>query len=124
MTAQILLLLHGTLDDTPIDHAFWCGCLIAYYGFLRKSLLMPPNGPLLRDKYIARKDVTNVTLTSFTVVIKSSKTIQFGQTVHRVEYASCMDPRLCPVRALFLSLGNRPCQLTVLSFIFLNKVLK
>jgi hypothetical protein len=80
--AQILLLLQGTLDDSPFDHAFWYGCLIAYYGFLRKSSLMPPSGPLLLDKYIARKDVTNVMLTSFTVVIKSSKTIQFGQRVH------------------------------------------
>ena len=61
ITAKILQLLHGTLSDTPIDHAFWCGCLIAFYGFLRKSSLLPQNGPLLRDKYIARKDVLDVT---------------------------------------------------------------
>jgi integrase len=121
VTAQILLLLHGTLDDSPIDHAFWCGCLIAYYGFLRKSSLLPPNGPLLSDKYIARKDVTNVTLSSFAVVIKNSKTIQFGQRVHRVEYASCADPRLCPVRALFTQLGRSPLPATSPLFNFLEQ---
>jgi hypothetical protein len=108
ITAAILVKLHRTIRDTPIDLSFWCGCLIAYYGFLRKSSLLPQPGPLQKDKYIARVDVTEVTLESFLVTVKSSKTIQFGQRVHAIHYAACSDARLCPVRAFFAHLGKSP----------------
>jgi integrase len=108
MTATILIKLLSTLEDNPFDRAFWCGCLIAYYGFLRKSSLLPVSNVLVKDKYIARSDVSNVTLNSFSVAIKSSKTVQFGQRVHIVQYAACIDSRLCPVRALFSHFGKSP----------------
>jgi hypothetical protein len=108
MTASILIKLYAILNESSFDRAFWCGCLVAYYGFLRKSSLLPASNVLVRDKYISRADVSNVSLCSFTVTIKSSKTVQFGQRVHAVQYAACSDLRLCPVRALFSHFGMSP----------------
>ena len=41
ITVQVLLALFRTLADTPIDRAFWAALFVAFYGFLRKSTLLP-----------------------------------------------------------------------------------
>ena len=105
ITVAILIDLHSTLVNSPSDHAFWLACLIAFYGFLRKSTLLPPSIDLTAGKFIARSDVTDVSLHSFSVLIRFSKTIQFGQRVLTLPYVACSDIRLCPVRALLTHLG-------------------
>ena len=50
MTISILLQLFRTLEDHPFDAAFWFACLTAFYGFMRKSTLLPPNGDLVPGK--------------------------------------------------------------------------
>ena len=105
ITVPILLDLYNTVENTPADAAFWAACLIAFFGFLRKSTLLPSSDLLLLKKYIARSDVINLTLSSFKILIKQSKTIQFGQRVLTLPYVSCADPRLCPVRALLRHVG-------------------
>jgi hypothetical protein len=111
MTPTILILLHRSLVDTNLDHTFWCACLLAFFGFLRKATLLPASGDLVPGKFIARGDVINFSLSSFLLLIRGSKTIQFGQRVHSVPYAACPDSRLCPVRALLKHLGRSPLPL-------------
>jgi hypothetical protein len=108
ITVQVLLVLFRTLSDSPIDRAFWAASLIAFYGFLRKSTLLPASETLLSEKYISRSDVHDFNLTSFRLSIRYSKTIQFGQRVLILPYEACSDKRLCPVRALLVHLGVSP----------------
>jgi hypothetical protein len=108
VTIPMLLALYSTLLDTPSDKAFWIACLIAFFGFLRKSTLLPASSELTLGKFIARNDVVSLTLQSFTVMIRFSKTIQFGQRVLSLPYVGCADFRLCPVRALLSHIGISP----------------
>jgi hypothetical protein len=108
MTIPMLLALYGNLVDSPSDRSFWIACLIAFFGFLRKSTLLPASSELTLGKYIARSDIQSLTLQSFTVLVRFSKTIQFGQRVLSLPYVFCSDIRLCPVRALFSHIGLSP----------------
>jgi hypothetical protein len=60
ITIQILTDLHRTLVDSPSDWAFWLACLVAFYGFLRKSTLLPQSDDIKAGKYIARSDVVQL----------------------------------------------------------------
>jgi hypothetical protein len=106
ITVNILLDLFLTLENHAADSAFWAACLIAFFGFMRKSTLLPTSDLLLAGKFIARQDVVELTLSSFYVVVKHSKTIQFGQRLLTLPYVSSTDSRLCPVRALLKHLGS------------------
>jgi hypothetical protein len=106
ITIDILLDIQRSLSNHPLDRAFWTACLIAYFGFLRKSTLLPSSAEQVQGKFISRADVVNFSLNSFFVNIRFSKTIQFGQRVLSLPYVSCADVRLCPVRALLTHLGT------------------
>lgn len=109
---KILLLINNTLDGSDGDIAFWCACLIAYYGFMRKSTLLPSSNRPTLGKYISRDDIKDICLTSFRIIVRNSKTIQFGNRVHSITYANCPDIRLCPVRALLKHVGTSPLKPT------------
>ena len=106
ITVQILLDLYKTVTDHPADIAFWSACLIAFYVFLRKSTLLPSSDMLAGGKFIARSDVTDMTLSAFSLVIRQSKTIQFGQRLLTLPYVASQDVRLCPVRATLRHFGS------------------
>ena len=112
ITVKILLDLHRTLVDSPSDRAFWLACLVAFFGFLRKSTLLPQSEDFKAGKFIARNDVVQITLQSFLIQIRFSKTIQFGQRVLGLPYVCCSDTRLCPVRALLTHYGFSPLSQT------------
>jgi hypothetical protein len=57
---------------------------------------------------ICRSDVHNFTSSSFDLVVRHSKTIQFGQRVLVLPFVACPDPRVCPVRALWSHLTRSP----------------
>jgi hypothetical protein len=124
VTPAVLLLLHRTLENHRFDHAFWFACLVAYFGFLRKSTLLPQPGNLISNKFLARGDVTEISLESFLLTVRKSKTIQFGQKVHTVPYAACPDTRLCPVRALFRHFGSSKLPSTSPLFNYVEKSLE
>jgi hypothetical protein len=105
ITVAILLDLKKSLFDSPSDVAFWAACVVAFFGFLRKSTLLPSSGDLTANKYIARSDVMEMTLRSFFLLIRFSKTIQFGQRVLSLPYVACDDMLVCPVRALLKRFG-------------------
>jgi hypothetical protein len=77
ITVQVFIELHRSLRDTPIDRAFWAASLIAFYGFLRKSTLLPASDTLVVENFISRGDIHAFDLTSFKMSIRHSKTIQF-----------------------------------------------
>jgi hypothetical protein len=108
VTVKILIDLYQTVTSDPSDRAFWAACLIAFFGFLRKSTLLPSRDGLVVGKFIACSDIVNLTLSSFQLIIRHSKTIQFGQRLLTLPYVSCGDTRLCPVRALLTHLGKSP----------------
>jgi hypothetical protein len=60
---------------------------------------------LSTGNFIARSDVVDMTLNSFAIQIRHSKTNQFGQRILTLPYVSSSDCRLCPVRALITHLG-------------------
>lgn len=119
ITVSILLSLFSTLDESSADSAFWCACLVAFYGFLRKSTLLPTNDKLKLGRFIARDDIVNLTLGSFSIRIKQSKTIQLGQRILLLPYVTSPDHRLCPVRALLRHLGmsKLACQRPLFNFV-------
>lgn len=106
ITVLILLDISRVLTDSPVDRAFWAACLIAFFGFLRKSTLLPSLSDQSSGKFISRYDVINLNLHSYNLQIRHSKTIQFGQRVLTLPYVRCDDHRLCPVRALLTHFGH------------------
>jgi hypothetical protein len=100
--------IHGLLDlSNPADLAFWLACLLAFYGLLRKSTLLPVNAAaLVQDKYICRSDVTELSLGSFVLVIRHTKSNQFGQRVLKLPFVACVNSILCPVRQLLSHFGR------------------
>jgi integrase len=61
---------------------------------------------LIAGKYIARSDLVDLSLSSFSVLVRQSKTIQFGQRVLKLPYVASTDIRLCPVRAVLKHVGS------------------
>jgi hypothetical protein len=90
-----------TLADSPADVAFWAACLVAFFGFMRKSTILPLPNALALGKFISIGDVSGFTLSSFSITVKHSKKIQFGQHVQVLPFAACSDSRVCPVHAFF-----------------------
>jgi hypothetical protein len=107
MTVHMLLDIQGHLSsEFPSERAFWAACLVAFLGFLRKSTLLPSPDVLISGKFIRRADLIGLSLTSFSVEIRHSKTIQFGQRVLTLPFVASPDIRLCPVRAVLTHLGT------------------
>jgi hypothetical protein len=107
MSTEILLKIVNLLDfSLASDTSFWAACLIGFFGLLRKSTLLPVNETQALNKTICRKDVIHMNLQGFTIIVRSSKTIQFGQRLHQVPFVRVSNPLLCPVKALLTHLGQ------------------
>ena len=104
--------------SSSFDKSFWAAALIAFFGFFRKSTILPisagaPGG-------ICRRDIQDLTRVSFDLVVRHTKTIQFGQRVLTLPFVYCLDQRLCPVRALLSHLTSSPAPLDAHIFTFLS----
>jgi hypothetical protein len=97
---------------SPADHAFIAATLIGFFGFFRKSSLLPAPGAIMAGKFMARSDITNPSLGSFELTSRFSKVIQFGQRIHVVPFVHNPEGRICPVRALLTHLGASPLSST------------
>ena len=106
ITVDMLLKIRAQLKlCDSCDVCFWGACLIAFYGFLRKSTLLLKSATSDPQKGLLRSDVREVCAHSFSLVVRNSKTIQFGQRVLTLPYAFCRVAGLCPVRALLTHLS-------------------
>jgi hypothetical protein len=109
ITLDILLKLHEFIDlESPADLAFWAAALIAFFGFLRKSSLLPPTAHFDEKSTLLRSEVLDLGIESFVLLLRFSKVIQFGQKVLKLPYTMCLSPSLCPVRALLSHFGASP----------------
>ena len=107
ITVPILIELYATLDLTKTsDAAFWAAVLVGFFGYPRKSSLLPAEINTPKAKRLSRSDVTNMCVDSFMLTCRHSKSNQFGQRVHIIPYASCPDFRLCPIKAVYTHLGK------------------
>ena len=71
-------------------------------------MLLPMNGAPPAGKFISCADVEDLTLGSFQLVVRHSKTTQFGQKSLKLPFVSCPNVLLCPVRQLLGHLGCSP----------------
>jgi hypothetical protein len=106
ITVDLLIKMFVFVDiSIPSEKAFWCAMLVGFYGFLRKSSLVPESVHTPSDKRLNRSDVSLLCLDSFVLTCRHSKTIQYGQRVHVIPYSACVDKRICPVFALLSHVG-------------------
>lgn len=109
ISIDILQQIYSILDlSNPEDLSFWAACLIAFFGFMRKSTILPSSMHPNQEKVILRKDIKNLSLSSFELQIRHSKVIQFGEKIHTIPFSKGPDYVLCPVRALLAHLGASP----------------
>ena len=108
VTIQILREFFYLLDHnfSAFDKSFWAACLLAFFGFFRKSTILPVSAtsPL----GICRSDIKNFSTSSFELLVKHTKTIQFGERTLMLPFHVCADSRLCPVRAMWSHLSSSP----------------
>jgi hypothetical protein len=70
ITIGILLDLYKTVNNTPEDTAFWATCLVSFYGFLRKSTVLPSPDLLKLGKFIARLGCLCLLFQSLYAIVK------------------------------------------------------
>jgi hypothetical protein len=122
MSIKILQQMVTLLDlNHTSDTSFWAACLIGFFGLFRKSTLLPANDTQALSKTICRKDVVNMDLNGFTIVVRSSKTIQFGQRVHKVPFVRSHSSFPCPVKALLTHMGRANLSPEIPLFAYLNQ---
>lgn len=124
ITVPILKAIRPQLNlELPSDLAFWSACLVAFFGLLRKSSLVPKT-KTDKSKCLLRKDVINMQTDSVVINVRSSKTNQFGLRVHQIPFASCADPDLCPVQTLLMHLtkSSLPGDQPLFSFLSNNAI--
>jgi hypothetical protein len=120
ITVEMLREFFPFLDHfgSAFDKSFWAAALIAFFGFFRKSTILPVSA--VTPGGILRSDILSLSRTSFELAIRHTKTIQFGQRVLLLPFHSCLDQRLCPVRALLSHLASSPAPSDVHIFSFLS----
>ena len=108
ITVEFLRKIRVLLDmKMPFDVAFWAALLVGFYGFLRKSTLLP-SGKLVEGKFLARGDIVDFSLESFTLLVRHSKVIQFGQKCLSIPFSRVLETQLCPVLAMLIHRGLSP----------------
>ena len=121
ITVAMLRKIREFLSFTsPADLCFWAALVLGFYGFLRKSTLLLPTCSTPPHMGIRRSDAVNITVSSLDLIIRRSKTIQFGQRILTLPYAACADSPLCPVRALLFHLYASPLPADTSLFSYLS----
>ena len=113
VTIEILQQISTHIDlSSNKNIVFWGACLIGFFGFLRKSSLLPKS-PLLKDrcKSICRKDVSlEQDGDVMSISIRHSKTIQFGERQLSIPFHSIKNSMLCPVQSVINILAGLDSQ--------------
>ena len=93
---------------TPVTLPF--GQRYAFYGFLRKSTLLPISPVTPGDACLLKKDLVFQNSYSFKLFIRRTKTIQNNERILVLPYEQCPGSPVCPVEAvrnlLYLSPGD------------------
>jgi len=101
ITLSVLRDLHKVIDvSSSFFIAFWAACIIGFYCFLRKSTLLPERITTRGYRCLCMGDVTIESAQQANIVVRHTKTIQFGQRVLKLPLIAIPDSALCPVHAL------------------------
>ena len=101
ITSKILLNIRNCLCfTTASDIVFWAACLVAYFGLLRKSTLLPVSQKTPGDSCILRKDLSVDSTHVFSIHVRKTKTIQLSERILVLPYVSCPGSPLCPYSAM------------------------
>lgn len=92
--------------DVGADRAFWAASLVAFFGMLRKSTLLPMSVSDHTDHFLLRSDIVSLSLNYFMLRVRHSKTIQYGQRVLMLPFVSCANTVVCPVTSMLNLLGR------------------
>jgi hypothetical protein len=118
ITPDVLLSIKRILDmDKPVDIMFWAACVVAFFGFFRKSNLLP-RSRLDMGQCFVRGDLRKSDQ-GFLLHVTRSKTIQFHQREYLVPLVYLQSHPLCPVSALcdlLLLSPTAPSSVPLLSF--------
>lgn len=108
ITPEILHSIHRALDlKLGMHMAFWAACLVGFFGFLRKSTLLPKSGTAKEiAKALIIKDISYTDSSILQLNIRHTKTIQFGQRQLSIPLAQAIGSPLCPVNAVTDLLAN------------------
>ena len=99
ITPTILLGIKRLLDiNKPADIMFWAACVVAFFGFFRKSNLLP-RSTVDRGYCLTRGDIRR-SEQGLMLRVSRSKTIQFHQREYLVPLIYIRAHPLCPVSAL------------------------
>ena len=102
ITAEIMMAMYDQLSlMSSKEISFWACCCVGFFGFLRKSTLLPTSSNNLNDDgFLQRGDVEFLDNTTFLLHIKKTKTIQNHERVLTLPFVSCPVTPLCPVTAV------------------------
>ena len=110
ITVDLLHCIYRHLNPEDSLHiAFWASCLVAFFAFLRKSTLLPKS-QAVKDivKSLCIKDISIKEKSMFSLHIRHTKTIQFGQRELDIPIAAVAGSVLCPVTAVVGMLAQFP----------------
>lgn len=111
ITCEILVDIFQKLNfHRNKDVAFWCACLLGFFGFLRKATLLPKNQNLPAVDCILRKDLRMIGRDHLELHVRKTKTIQFGQRILIIPFYPVPGSVLCPVLAVKSLFRRTPFQ--------------
>ena len=100
LTVSQLLCMFGFMDISDVNaRAMWTCIVTSFRTLLRKSNLVPGSSINLSPHYLRRGAVTFAEW-GMMVTVSSSKTIQYGQRLHRIPVAYAHGSPLCAVKLL------------------------
>ena len=91
------------------DIVFWAALTLGFFGFLRKSTLLPISKTRPGDSCIRRCDLEMPDMDTVILHITKTKTIQFKERVLEMPYVASPGNALCPVAAVCNMLEVSPC---------------
>ena len=101
ITPQILLRLRVQLClEEPRDIVFWAACLVAFFGLLRKSNLLPTTPNKFSTQTHLSKQALCITPYGYVLTVSWSKTIQYKERELKLTLPLISSHPLCPVAAV------------------------
>lgn len=119
ITCEILIEIFKALNfRRNKDVAFWCACVLAFFGFLRKATLLPKNLKNPGLDCILRKDLRMIAHDHLELHVRKTKTIQFGQRLLVIPYFPVEGSVLCPILAVQTMLKRAPYHANLPLFLY------
>ena len=102
ITLDILQKIHTCLDlqTNKLHITLWAAFLVAFFGFLRKSNMVPQTASTFDTKKHLNRASFITTTTGITVQLRWTKTIQFNQSIIEIPLPTIAGSPFCPVTAI------------------------